>query len=256
MYSDDLLQPWLDVLLWEFSGLELFDIHTHLGLHDPSGFHADVTDLQESLARVRGRAAVFSLAEPRGYRAANDSVIEAAQRHTNLAPFCRVFPHDDPLREVERCVDRGAAGIKLHPASDEFSIDDERLNAVFELAEEQRLPVLLHAGPEITPLGDSVTGLFERRPDLRLILAHAGLSDLSWLSERATDLPNLFFDTSWWSTTDLLLLIAGVPPGNVLFASDLPYATPVWAARCAVIRGLELRADHVRYGRGFDRQLN
>jgi hypothetical protein len=60
------------------------------------------------------------------------------------------------------------------------------------------------------------------------VLAHAGLTDLAWLGDRAADFPNLFFDTSWWSATDLLTTFAKVPPGQVLLGSDVPYSTPVW----------------------------
>ena len=41
----------------------------------------------------------------------------------------------------------------------------------------------------------------------------------------APDHPNLFFDTAWWSPSDLLALFAMVPPGQILFASDAPYGT-------------------------------
>ncbi|MGW4213515.1 hypothetical protein ACWEIJ_36400 [Lentzea sp. NPDC004789] len=35
MYADDLVRPW-----WDALGVEvpLFDVHTHVGTHDPSGF--------------------------------------------------------------------------------------------------------------------------------------------------------------------------------------------------------------------------
>jgi hypothetical protein len=83
---------------------------------------------------------------------------------------------------------------------------------------------------------------------MRLILAHAGVCDLAWIWREAADLPNLFFDTAWWNTTDLLALFAFVPPGQILFGSDAPYGTPLhsytMALRCALQAGLE--ADQVR----------
>ncbi|UJW30296.1 amidohydrolase family protein [Saccharothrix sp. AJ9571] len=243
MYADALVQPWLEILLRETPGIDLFDIHTHIGQNDPSGFHAELPELREALARVGARAAVFPLSEPEGYSAANDKVIDVAADDPALVPFCRISPHDHPVREADRCVERGAAGIKLHPASDEFTIDDERLTGVFDLAEARRLPVLAHAGPENKPFGDSLTDLLTDRPELRFIVAHAGLTDLSCLAGRAADFPNLFFDTSWWSPTDLVLLLGTVPPGQVLFGSDLPYSTPLWGAhaalRCARYAGLD-----------------
>jgi hypothetical protein len=57
------------------------------------------------------------------------------------------------------------------------------------------------------------------------------------------DTPNLFFDTSWWGTATVLALMRTVPPGRVLNAADLPYATPLAGAittlRCAEQAGLD-----------------
>jgi hypothetical protein len=104
------------------------------------------------------------------------------------------------------------------------------------------VPVLVHAGRGIPALGRDAVVLAERHPDARIILAHCGISDLAWLWSRAGDLPNLMFDTSWWSAADLLAVLSLVPPGQVLFASDAPYGTPLQAAiitaRCALQAGL------------------
>ena len=68
-------------------------------------------------------AAVFPMTEPEGCRAANDAVLNACSG--GLVAFCRVTP-DEP-GEAPRCVEAGAAGIKLHPASDKFELGDDRL---------------------------------------------------------------------------------------------------------------------------------
>lgn len=242
VYADDLLWPWAEALLREHPGLRLFDAHTHVGANDPSGFSATVADVLSALSRVDARAAVFPLTEPSGYREANDAVLAAAEAHEQLVAFCRLRPDDGVLGEARRCARAGVRGIKLHPASDEFSITNPRLPEVFALAEQERLPVLVHAGPENEPLGEALIGLFADFPGLRVVLAHAGLTDLAWLGERAADFPHLFFDTSWWSATDLLTAFVKVPPGQVLLGSDVPYSTPVWAThatlRCAAFVGL------------------
>ena len=151
---------------------------------------------------------------------------------------------DDPLAEAERALDRGARGIKLHPRAERFALDHPALEQVFALADERRLPVLVHAGRGIPALGRARRSRSPaRHPGLRLILAHAGISDLSWIWREAPDHPNLFFDTSWWSPADLQALFALVPPGQILMASDAPYGSPAWAAVMTTRNALQVGLD-------------
>src|SRR3989440_7796678 len=249
VYADDLLVPWYAAVMDELPGTELFDAHTHTGFNDPDGFSCSAEELIEGLEMANARAIVFTMQEPDGYSPANDRVIdEAAASDGRLVPFCRLDPADDPVSEAERALDRGARGIKLHPRAEHFRLDDARLEPVFALADERGLPVITPAGRGIPALGRDALEITERHPRLKLILAHAGVSDLSWLWRHAADHPNLFFDTAWWSTLDHLTLFAYVPPGQILFASDMPYGTTVIATilglRAALQAGLTL--DQVR----------
>jgi hypothetical protein len=173
---------------------------------------------------------------------------EAAASGGRLTPFCRLDPADDPLREAERALGRGARGIKLHPRAEQFRLDDERLEPVFALADERGLPVITHAGRGIPALGRDALEITARHPGLRLILAHDGVCDLGWIWRHAPDHPNLYFDTAWWSVSDHLTLFSLVPPGQILFASDMPYGTTLLASilsiRCALQAGLT--PDQVR----------
>ena len=98
------------------------------------------------------------------------------------------------------------------------------------LAHERRAPVLFHAGRGIPHLGEAVVDLARRYPGARLILAHAGISDLGWIADEAAALQNLFFDTAWWNVADQLQLYSTIPPGRILYASDMPYAPGLLAA--------------------------
>ena len=245
MRSDELVWPWFADIAGRVPGLEVFDAHTHIGQNDPDGFTCTREELVLALGGAGGaRAAVFPMHEPDGYRRANDMVIdEAAASGGTLVPYCRLDPADEPLAEAERCLQRGAAGIKLHPRAESFPLDTPDLEGVFALADERRLPVLVHAGRGIPALGRHALDICERHPDVRLILAHAGICDLAWIWRSVGDHPNLFFDTAWWSPSDLLSLFALVPPRHILFASDAPYGAPAFSAmlhlRYAMQAGLD-----------------
>jgi predicted TIM-barrel fold metal-dependent hydrolase len=243
MYSDDMLLPWHEAVLGMVPGIQLFDAHTHTGSNDPDGNSCSAEDLIAGLELAGARAVVFTMHEPDGYGPANDRIIEeAAASEGRLVPFCRLDPAADPLREAERALGRGARGIKQHPRAEEFPLDDERLEPVFALADERRLPIIVHAGRGIPALGRDALEITGRHSGLRLILAHDGVCDLAWIWRHAPDHPNLFFDTAWWSTLDHLSLFGLVPPGQILFASDMPYGTTVLqsilALRCAFQAGL------------------
>src|SRR5207248_7522948 len=81
----------------------------------------------------------------------------------------------------------------------------------------------------------------------RLILAHAGICDLSWIWRVAPDHPNLLFDTAWWMPADLKTLFSLVPPGQIVFASDAPYGNTLSSASIMLRTALQvgLSAQHL-----------
>jgi hypothetical protein len=205
------------------------------------------------------RALVFPMHEPAGYPPANDRAIAAAAASDGrLVALARLDPNArDALAEARRCLDAGAVGFKLHPRSDAFGLPHPVVEEVVALAAEHRAPVLFHAGRGIPRLGDAVLGLARAHPGARLILAHAGVSDLGWIAPAAAELDNLFFDTAWWQAGDLLTLFATVPPGRILYASDMPYGTGVFNGfaflRCARAVGLGPDAIAAMAGASLER---
>jgi uncharacterized protein len=246
----DALRPWADVVLDQVPDLELFDAHTHLGQNDPDGMKQTPEELVSSLRAAGARGAfTFPFHEPDGYRAANDAVIEAARDSDGLLiPFCRVDPRDDPLPEAQRSLQNGARGIKLHPRAEQFTLDHPGVKPLIALAHERSLPVLIHAGRGIPALGLHAVQLAEEFPNARLILAHAGICDLSWIWRVAGDLPNLLFDTAWWIPTDFETLFSLVPPGQIVFASDAPYGNTFISAAFQLRWALQLgfSGDQIR----------
>jgi predicted TIM-barrel fold metal-dependent hydrolase len=209
------------------AGLELFDAHTHLGT-DIDGMVGTYDELLGTMdAYGVSRAFVFCLDEPDrhpAFRAGNDRSLEfAARSEGRLLPFVRLALDEGPIEEAGRCLDLGARGIKLHPRAQKFLLDDERLAPVFALAAERRVPILIHAGRGLPPIAEGLERLVDSHPGSQLILAHAGIADLSNLANRFAGKRGVFFDTSVWSALDLLGLLRLVPPEQVVYASDYPY---------------------------------
>src|SRR3954454_1775022 len=261
MYSQEQLLPWVEAVRQDIPDVDFSDAHTHLGLHDSAGLQATSDELLDALGQVDSRALVFPLKEPGGYREANDRMLAlSADNPDRLRALCRLDPADDALAEAERCLEAGAVGLKLHPRGEGFEVSDPRLNDVFALAEERRLPVMIHAGVGDPGVGPDTIARAQHHPNARLILAHCAVGAFDRVLPHVHDLPNLFFDSSWWNPGDVWGLLRLVPPSQVLFASDVPFASPaegiVLTGRLALQAGLD--EDQIRsiMGGQLDRLVN
>jgi predicted TIM-barrel fold metal-dependent hydrolase len=208
-------------------GADIFDAHLHLG-HDIDGMVGDYDGLESLMARYGiSRAFMFCLDEPDrhpGFCAANDRTLAfAARSDGRLIPFVRLDLNESPIEEAERCLSLGARGIKLHPRAQKFDADDARLEPVFALASERRVPILIHGGRGLPPIANGLGRLVERYPGATLIIAHCGIADLGALARVMAGRKGVLFDTSVWSPIDLLDFYRQIPPEQVLYASDFPY---------------------------------
>jgi uncharacterized protein len=226
--ANGLLQQYAELALAELpAGTRVFDAHTHLGT-DIDGMVGDPDELL-AIQRAYGvvRSFVFCLDEPDrrpAFTAANDRTLaHAAAAPEELVPFVRLDLDDRPVEEATRCIDLGARGIKLHPRAQRFLPDDPRLEPVFALAAERRVPILIHGGRGLPPIADSLGRLLDRHSPPALIIAHAGIVDLAAMARNFAGRPGVFFDTSVWSPLDLLDLYRLVPSEQVVYASDYPY---------------------------------
>lgn len=229
---------------------EIFDAHTHLG-HDEDGRSLDLPGLLSLLDEAQAsRACVFALHDPErrpSYRVPNDRVLRwATESEGRLIPFCRLDPAEEPIAEGRRCIQAGARGIKLHPRAQAFDFSGEQMKAVFALAEEADVPILIHAGRGLPPLAEGLVQLALDHPQATLILAHAAICDQGVITSRLADHPRVLYDTSCFFPIDVIELLARVPAERVVFASDPPYGTPsaglYLVLRVAAQAGLSQRA--------------
>ena len=226
---------------------EVIDAHTHLGL-DEDGRSLTLEQLLSQLDRAQARrACVFPLHDPErkpAYSLPNDRVLEwAAQSEGRLVPFCRLDPAEDPLSEAKRCLAAGARGIKLHPRAQDFVFDGHEMSDVFALAEEARVPILIHAGRGLPPLAEGLVELALRHPGAVLILAHGAICDQGILTSRLAEHPGVLYDMSCFFPLDVIELFARVPAERIVFASDPPYGLPATTLYMALRVAWKARLD-------------
>lgn len=209
---------------------QIIDAHTHLGL-DEDGRSLDLPGLLGMLDSAgASRACVFPLHDPErrpSYSVPNDRVLRWAQESEGrLTPFCRLDPSESPVEEGERCLAAGAKGIKLHPRAQAFDFGGREMDGIFALAEDAKVPILIHAGRGLPPLADGLVDLALRHPSATLILAHGAICDQGIITSRLADHPAVLYDTSCFFPIDVIQLLARAPIERIVFASDPPYGMP------------------------------
>ncbi len=135
--------------------------------------------------------------------------------------------------DVEHLKELGLKGVKLHPDIQQFKIDDYRCLKIYELCEQERLPILMHTGDHrydfsnpnrLLPVMEIYTGL-------TVIGAHfGGWSVWEEAAEKLAKLPNLYVDCSSslpYISSDLAKrLVYTYGSDKVLFGTDYPMWSP------------------------------
>ncbi len=219
--------------IWEWvlgripAGVEVFDAHAHIGA-DIDGRTMTAEGMRDQM-RAAGvkRTIVFPLNDPNArddYSGPNDVIWNAYEESPDLfVPFFRLNPHRDYEAEFGRCVGRGFMGLKLHPVSQHFELDDPRVVRLFEMAAEVELPVLIHAGFAMQRVVEPLLPTIERRPELRLLLGHSAMVEVLDAVRAFEDHPNVLFETSVVKAKDLFVLFCSLDPARICYGSDIPY---------------------------------
>ena len=209
------------------SSVEVFDAHAHIGA-DVDGRTMTAGQMRDHMeaAGVK-KSIVFPLNDPNArddYSGPNDVIWGAYEEHpAHFVPFFRLNPHRDYEVEFERCVDRGFMGLKLHPVSQKFELDDPRVVRLFEMAAGIGLPVLIHAGFAMQRIVGPLMPTVESLPELRLILGHAAMVEVLEAARAFEGHPNVLFETSVVRGKDLYELFSCVDPSRICYGSDIPY---------------------------------
>jgi hypothetical protein len=209
------------------AGTQVFDAHAHIGV-DVDGRTMTAAGMKERMdAAGVSRTIVFPLNDPNArddYSGPNDVIWDAYEQHPDrFVPFFRLNPHKDCEAEFDRCVRRGFAGLKLHPLSQEFELDDGRAVRLFEMASEAGVPVIIHAGFGMQRIVEPLLPTVERLPELRLILGHAAMVEILAAARAFGDHPNVLFETSVVRAKDLYVLFRSLDPSRISYGSDIPY---------------------------------
>lgn len=167
-------------------------------------------------------------------RAINSFIYEETQKHPEYIGFMTLHPSmtkEEIVEEINWCKQRNFKGIKLHPDFQQFAIDSDMAQPIYEAAQGV-FPILFHTGDKrynfSHPL--QLVNVATKYPKLICIAAHfGGFSE--WEKIKVyKGLENVYFDTSsslsFMTPQDATKLIKFFGAEWFIFGVDFPMWNP------------------------------
>ena len=209
------------------SRFQVTDLHGHIGRH----LFPIVDTGARSIVRIMDRIGVEALAishlqcEAFRYREGNAGVLAAMRAHPGrVLGYVIVFPSSEAevTREMSGRVSEGFTGLKIENVNGHSYLNPVYRGAL-RIADERRMPVLLHtwggAGGEF----DEIRELARSCRRVSFLLAHAGAASSEEAAiALARDIPNLYLDLALSAAPRGIVerLTRGVGAERVTFGSD------------------------------------
>tara|TARA_Y100000310_G_scaffold345846_1_gene471106 strand:- start:3864 stop:4658 length:795 start_codon:yes stop_codon:yes gene_type:complete len=209
-----------------FSNINVIDAHTHIGRDKDGHFINEKVFVENMKQSGVNKAIVFPLNEPvhRNFSKPNDRILDFYKKFPEeIIPFFRLNPKTKWEPEFDRRVSEYFKGIKLHPRSQDFGIASYSVIELYEKAQENDIPILIHTGFGLSNISDDIKFIVKSFPKLRLILGHSAFVDMENTIKKVGGSKNVFWDTSTLSIFSILELINSVDSRQIVFGSDIPY---------------------------------
>ena len=173
----------------------------------------------------------------------NDFLYHQTTLHDCFVGFGTVHAKMDGLTdEVQRIMDLGLHGIKIHPDSQRFSIDDPRLFPMYEQIQ-GKLPIMLHMGDNRYDYSHPIKlrKVLDNFPHLQTIAAHFGGYSMYDLAYDLLKDTHCIMDVS----SSLMFMPDGVAEKyiNAYGAERMAFGSdyPLWDPVTEVTRFMELK---------------
>ena len=163
----------------------------------------------------------------------NNFILDEVTVHSEFHGFGTLHPDsENMLAETEFIIKSGLQGIKLHPDTQRFNMDDRRLFEVFDNIQ-GKIPLLVHCGDRRFDYSHPrrLKNIIDNFPHLQVIAAHLG----GWsLFEEGFEIlkdTDCYLDISstmmFLSPEQVTKYIHGYGVERILFGTDFPLWSPV-----------------------------
>jgi len=187
--------------------------------------------------------------KPERTRHINDFILEQIAKQPRFYGFGTIHAAtDDIIGEVQYIMANGLRGIKMHPDSQVFPIDDPRLFPMYEMIQE-KLPVIFHMGDHRFDYSHParLRRILDLFPHLQVIAAHFGGYTMYETARALLSDKDCFFDVS----SSLMFMEKGVPEKfiNHYGAERFVYGSdyPMWDPKKEMDRFLQLNLTDAQF---------
>lgn len=207
----------------------IIDAHNHVGGPD-KGDHAEQSpeEIVATMDKVGiDKAVIFPFNEINpgvSFSLANDYIASAMKKYPDrLIGFARLDPNygEKTVLELERAIKKlGLKGVKLHPSSQNFSLDNPHVSRIIKKASELRIPVIFDSGKPLSP-PEKIGTLAKLVPEAKLIMAH--MRGPKYL-EVAEKFDNIYLGTTgMFNSSKLREALQRLGAEKLIAGSDSPY---------------------------------
>ena len=228
--------------------MKLLDIHTHIY---PSAiarkaaasirefYQLDTSEMDgtaETLLKKGDEAGIDRFlilpvsTRPDRTRHINDFILEQLASQPRFLGFGTIHAAMDGITdEVQYIMDKGLRGLKMHPDSQVFNIDDPRLFPAYEMLE-GKLPVIFHMGDPRYDYSHParLRRVLDNFPNLQVIAAHFGGYSMYETAYEILRDKDCIFDVS----SSMMFMEKGIPEKfiNIYGAERMAFGTdyPLW----------------------------
>ena len=208
------------------TGIEVLDMHVHLGpyylLH---GQKDSAETLIQTMDRLGVTQAVCCSLPCIGswMQVGNDLIRDAMHAHPGrILGYMSVWPTSasEVAVQAERRLGEGFTGVKLHVLNG-FDYTDPAYEPLFRMADERRMPVLMHTYGDQPGL-DKIPELASRYKNASLVLGHAGVRQIEDYIRIGNDYENTYLEvcTCMCPRRVVERLLETVPLERILWGSD------------------------------------
>ena len=163
----------------------------------------------------------------------NQFILDEVKAHNEFHGFGTLHPDSENiLAETDFIIKSGLQGIKLHPDTQRFNMDDRRLFEIFDYIQD-KIPLLIHCGDKRFDYSHPrrLKNIIDNFPHLQIIAAHLGgwsLFEEAFAILKDTD---CYLDISstmmFLSPEQVTEYIHDYGSERILFGTDFPLWSPV-----------------------------